>query len=414
MNPNEISRLCAELSIHGEEEKLWSVQDTITKAAEKKLDLCLVGKILSPKHVNRETFRVVIPRIWQTKVDIELARVGDIERLPFDRVVFWLQIINKPFICMTKEMGEFIGRCLGDLVDIDVGVTSECFGKYMRLRVTIDVSKLLKRFLGLELKQGVESMLLIRYERLLKYCFHYGIIEHSYQLCQSRKENDGFGLRRELDNNGWERNEHHDSGSHVQFAKEAIDQQRPQSVGMEEDLQERAGQQMGESVVMEKRTVVLSRVHVLGNIFLEDSILDDNSTGIRGDKKIFVSCQEETYLHVNPKMGVGICPPLIMSKVMVESDFRFKSVGSVGGNRVCCASSEVDVENKKALQVGVLRKKTELALVYGVGGDGSWNSDVVKQAFVHVDADAILGIPTGRVELDDSCGCRCYFGYSNR
>ncbi|KAK0608384.1 hypothetical protein LWI29_029944 [Acer saccharum] len=35
-------------------------------------------------------------------------------------------------------------------------------------------------------------------------------------------------------------------------------------------------------------------------------------------------------------------------------------------------------------------------------GDGSWNSDVVRQAFVHVDADAILGIPTGRMELDDS------------
>ena len=74
MDPEEISKLRAELSINGKEEKLWSVQDKVTKAAEKKLDLCLVGKILSPKHVNREAFRAVIPMIWQTMVDIEVVQ----------------------------------------------------------------------------------------------------------------------------------------------------------------------------------------------------------------------------------------------------------------------------------------------------------------------------------------------------
>ncbi|TXG48348.1 hypothetical protein EZV62_027642 [Acer yangbiense] len=207
MNLDEISKLCAELSINGKEEKLWSVQDTVTKAVEKKLDLCLVGKILSPKHVNREAFRAVIPMIWQTTVDIEIVQdniylfyfrnqgdrfrvlsggpwsfdncllvlekltgVGDIAKLPFDGVVFWVQVMNAPLIYMTKEMGEFIGRCLGDLVDIDVGVTGECFGKYMRLRVAIDLSKPLQRFLRLKLKKREISMLLIRYEKLLEYC----------------------------------------------------------------------------------------------------------------------------------------------------------------------------------------------------------------------------------------------------
>ena len=106
---------------------MWSMHDTVTKAAEKKLDLCLVGKILSPKLVNRDTFRAIIPRIWQTTVDIEmvqdniylfyfrnpgdrfrvlaggpwsfdnclivlekLSRIRDIESLPFNRVVFWV------------------------------------------------------------------------------------------------------------------------------------------------------------------------------------------------------------------------------------------------------------------------------------------------------------------------------------
>ncbi|TXG69420.1 hypothetical protein EZV62_004355 [Acer yangbiense] len=147
-----------ELSIKGKEEKLWSVHDNLTKEAGKKLDL------------------------------YELLGLGDIAKLKFNRVVFWVQVFNAPLICMTKEMGEFLGSLIRDLVDIDIGVTGECFGKFMRLKVAIDVTKPLKRFLRLELQKGEESMLLLRYEKLPKFCFHYGVISHSYLECSIRKE----------------------------------------------------------------------------------------------------------------------------------------------------------------------------------------------------------------------------------
>lgn len=228
------------LSIKGKDEKLWSVKDTLTEAASKKLDLCLVGKIISKKHVNREAFISVILRIWQTNLDIELVQdniflfyfrnqgesfhilsggpwsfdncllvqekpsgVGEVTRLGFNRVAFWIQVINAPLLYMTKDIGEFIGRLIGELVDMDVGVTGESFGKYMRLRVMIDVAKPLKRFLRVELQKGEESMLLLRYEKVPEYCFHYGIIDHLYLGCDCGQRKGRHDVRANFDFGPW-------------------------------------------------------------------------------------------------------------------------------------------------------------------------------------------------------------------
>ncbi|TXG72788.1 hypothetical protein EZV62_001367 [Acer yangbiense] len=87
-------------------------------------------------------------------------------------------------------MGEFLVKPIGDLVDIDVGSSGECFGKYLRVKVSIDVSKLLKRFLRLDLSEGgKESLLLLRYEKLYEYCFECGVLGHFYSECLLR--NDG-------------------------------------------------------------------------------------------------------------------------------------------------------------------------------------------------------------------------------
>ncbi|TXG57031.1 hypothetical protein EZV62_018344 [Acer yangbiense] len=234
MDQEEIAKLSASLSLQSKEEKLWSVQNTLKDLTVKKLELCLVGKVLSSKIINREAFRAVIPRIWQTALDIEVVQdniflfyfhnqgdrykimaggpwsfdnclmilekpsgVGDIAKLGFSRVVFWIQILNAPLLCMTKEMGDFLGQLIGELVDIDIGVTGECFGKYIHLKVAIDISKPLKRFLRIELVEREESILLLRYERLPEYYFRCGIIGHSYQECHIK---DKEGLNGDISN----------------------------------------------------------------------------------------------------------------------------------------------------------------------------------------------------------------------
>ncbi|KAK3226105.1 hypothetical protein Dsin_005967 [Dipteronia sinensis] len=165
MDLDEIAPLCESFSRITKEEKLLSVLDNLKESAGKKLDLCLVGKLLSTKHVNKEAFRQMILRIWQTRHDIEvvqdnmflfnfrnqrdrlkilaggpwnfdnclfvfdkLKEVGDIANMSFHQVEFWIQVHNVPFLCMTKDMGKFLGQLISDLVDINLGSMGECFG----------------------------------------------------------------------------------------------------------------------------------------------------------------------------------------------------------------------------------------------------------------------------------------------
>ncbi|TXG49399.1 hypothetical protein EZV62_025274 [Acer yangbiense] len=100
MDPEEIARLCVAISIKSKEEKLW------------------VGA--------RGAFITIY---WSWK---KLNGVGDIGKIGFNRVEFWVQIYNAPLMCMTKDMGVFLGKLIGDLVDIDVGFTGECFGEHVR------------------------------------------------------------------------------------------------------------------------------------------------------------------------------------------------------------------------------------------------------------------------------------------
>ncbi|TXG73116.1 hypothetical protein EZV62_001695 [Acer yangbiense] len=394
---DDISRLCAELSIHGKDEKVWSVQSVVTKAAEKKLDLCLVGKILSSKHVNRESFMAVIPRIWQTAVEIELVqdntfmfsfrhpgdrfwvlfggpwsfdnclivlekfdRVGDIARLPFDRVVFWIQIFNAPLLCMTKEMGEFIGSCVGDLVDIDVGVTGECYGKYMRLRVAIDVSKPLKRFMRLELKQGVESMLLIRYEGLPEYCFHCGIIGHSYQACHARNKSDNSGSGMDFTYGPWLRatgvpGQHRGAGQ--SFPKGGASNQRAVRKNMDgqegsrDDLHvDGSWSQSDNERVQSHSPNPVDRVEVMTSMAGKQvSLAGEIPADYRRDKKITAAGQENISGQACPSLRAGLYPSLRLSKVVIESYFHFKSGERSSGNGVGLEieGRRVDVTKKK-------------------------------------------------------------------
>ncbi|KAK2657860.1 hypothetical protein Ddye_010912 [Dipteronia dyeriana] len=134
----------------------------------------------------------------------KLNGVRDIGLLGFDRVEFWVQRHNAQLLCMTKAMGEFLGRLIGDLVDIDVRTTWECFGKYLRVRVAIDVSKTLNRFLRLDLSwDGTWSLLLFRYESLTKYCFYYGVLGHLYSECLLRKDKGVHDADTEFDCGLW-------------------------------------------------------------------------------------------------------------------------------------------------------------------------------------------------------------------
>ncbi|KAK2640565.1 hypothetical protein Ddye_028360 [Dipteronia dyeriana] len=196
--------------------------------------LRLIGKLLSNKPVNREAFLVVMLKIWRTLEGFEIEVIGgntfsftfkndddkrrilhggpwsfdnallvieeplgkgDIQDMRFNKVAFWIYFHRVPLICMTSEIGRFLGGLIGEVEEVDDGRSHDCVGKYIHVRVVIDITQPLRRMLMVDvLHDGNELMMLLRYEKLQEYCFRYGRLVHVVRDCgvrpSSAKPND--------------------------------------------------------------------------------------------------------------------------------------------------------------------------------------------------------------------------------
>ena len=141
MNEIEIATLCDALSI-GEKESPVQILDVKLKdKGEQRLALCLVGKVLTSKVVNKDAFRDVMQRIWRVNGGVEIEPIednifefqfnniearqrilsgeqwrfdnaiiimeepigmGEIATMVFNSTEFWVQIHNLPILCMSK------------------------------------------------------------------------------------------------------------------------------------------------------------------------------------------------------------------------------------------------------------------------------------------------------------------------
>ncbi|KAL5734837.1 hypothetical protein ACOSP7_032698 [Xanthoceras sorbifolium] len=222
MDAEEVATLCASLSLMEASTLATRIEGKLKEVGDRKLSLCLVGKIWTNKQVNREAFRATIPKIWRTKQEVQVEvlqenifvfhfrtyedrqRVlsggpwsfdrcllvleepegaGHIHSMTFRKVKFWIQVYNAPLVCMNKEVGSFLENKIGELCEIDVGATGDCLGKYLRVRVKIDITKPLQRCLKIDLGADEETILLLRYERLPDHCFHCGLVGHTVREC---------------------------------------------------------------------------------------------------------------------------------------------------------------------------------------------------------------------------------------
>ncbi|KAK3189610.1 hypothetical protein Dsin_029171 [Dipteronia sinensis] len=152
--------------------------------------------------VNREAFMRVIGRIWHVYKGVEIesltgnifsfqfkdlydrSRVllgalwtfdnallmleepvgkGSIEKMAFNMCDFWVQIYQVPLLCSSREIVWFLGEMIGVVLDVDGGLAGDGVGKFLRVRVRIDITKPLRRCLRVDiLGDGVETIMLLR------------------------------------------------------------------------------------------------------------------------------------------------------------------------------------------------------------------------------------------------------------
>ncbi|KAJ4713043.1 Zinc knuckle CX2CX4HX4C [Melia azedarach] len=155
MDAEEITKLCKSLSLMMEDGDVAIIERSLAEIGERQVRNCLVGKVLANKIVNKDAFRAVLQ-----------------------------QFHNVPISCMNKEIGLFLGAQIGNVEDIDRGINGDCLGRFLHLRINIDITKPLKRCLRVQLRDNVEVVtLLIQYERLPEFCYKYSKIGHIYREC---------------------------------------------------------------------------------------------------------------------------------------------------------------------------------------------------------------------------------------
>ncbi|KAK3228835.1 hypothetical protein Dsin_000716 [Dipteronia sinensis] len=223
MNTDELAMLCSALSMKEIEGHVRTLDVQLKDKGAHRLSLCLVGKILATKLVNKTAFIDVMTSIWNVNGGFKFEWVegnffafhfknledrkriltrgpwsfdramilfdeptgeGDIQSLSFNRIEFWIQIHNIPFLCMTEEIGIFLGKLIGEVRDIDLEAGKGGNGCHLRVHVAIASTEPLMRSLMVDLLgTGKITTMLLRYERLLDYCFKCGRLGHAMREC---------------------------------------------------------------------------------------------------------------------------------------------------------------------------------------------------------------------------------------
>ncbi|XWS65469.1 hypothetical protein CRYUN_Cryun05aG0115400 [Craigia yunnanensis] len=111
-------------------------------------------------HVDSDKQRVIDGSPWSFDKQLLTIKESDgnlrTSVYVFGIALFWVRIHGLPFNLMSKEVVVRIGRKLGALQTVD---TMSAWGKYMRVRVELDINKPWRRFVTIAGPLGKDDLL---------------------------------------------------------------------------------------------------------------------------------------------------------------------------------------------------------------------------------------------------------------
>ncbi|XP_074352060.1 uncharacterized protein At4g02000-like [Apium graveolens] len=215
-----LEEMYANLVIEDEEEEgiIVANQEIVVQ----KQTYVLVGKFLTDKNINFHAMQNVMAGLWRPnegmevhdlgglrysfvfyhKMDLQKVidggpwsfehamliyhQLGDAEdpmTVKLQEVDMWVQVYDIPRGFLSESVLRSVGSSVGKYVKPDPATFEGMWKPYVRVRVSINVEKPLKRRLKIKREGDNWSWLNFKYERLGIFCFVCGIIGHSEREC---------------------------------------------------------------------------------------------------------------------------------------------------------------------------------------------------------------------------------------
>lgn len=182
----------------------------------------LVGRFLTEKNINFRAMQNVIASLWRPKEGMEIHDIGghrysfvfyhvlDMQKVldggpwTFEQNLLayhklgdnedphlvnlhksdiWVQIYDLPKGLVSESILVSIGNFVGKFVKSDPVNMNGGWRMYVRIRVTLDLDKPLKRRMKIKREGGEWSWINFKYERLSTFCFVCGLLGHSERDC---------------------------------------------------------------------------------------------------------------------------------------------------------------------------------------------------------------------------------------
>ena len=125
--------------------------------------------------------------LWSFEKQLVIIQEFEGELTPMEMELkwspFWIQSFNLPLMSRTKETGWAIGSFLGEVMEVDVPDSGVIWGKCLRVRVRIDVTKRLIQGKKTTIEGGEARWVQFKYERLPNFCYCCGLLSHALKDC---------------------------------------------------------------------------------------------------------------------------------------------------------------------------------------------------------------------------------------
>lgn len=219
--PHEnLEEMYARLALEEEEEGGVMLREE--EVGRDKQTFVLVGRFLTERNINFPAMQSVLAALWRPQKGVEIHDIGshrytfvfyhvldfqkvveggpwsfeqsplichklepmeDANVVPLNKMEIWVQVHDMPTGMLSENVLQAIGNQVGTFVKLDEGNSSGMWRQYVRIRVSLDITKPLKRRMKIKRENGTFSWINFKYERLSTFCFVCGLIGHSDRDC---------------------------------------------------------------------------------------------------------------------------------------------------------------------------------------------------------------------------------------